>query len=294
MPPEHEVAGSNPAGRIRLPFSPNETEHSMNEPEEKPKSDRMPRGAVATVIVGLIVTLMVIAVDLRGGSSDSTEWPTVELVESQTAVELDRGGSFGLARTTISAIPPVESGELLFRIAGVVEIDSGNGVGPAAARCDVTSPAEGSIIARTATRVASWPRPGIDLQDQFVPVKPFIRFEHQGGEVLGVSVRDSFRIFTDSAAPTDVDWDGYADRTQNWVWTMPDGTGAGGATLSYVVIFKTTEKPRAKIVCTGSAGGDPARVKLEATQQEWPLLDPSVDTSGAESEVTTDTTTPVE
>jgi hypothetical protein len=267
---------------------------STEEQNENPS--RIPRGAIATVIVGLVVTLMVIAIDLRssGGGSDSTEWLTVEPIEAPVPAKLGKGGSFGLARTTLSAIAPVESGELLFRVSGVVEIDSGKSDGPATARCDVTSPAQDSFIARTPKRRASWPRPSEELQAQAVPEELVVKFKRRGSSVLGLPVRDSFRTFTDSAAPTDADWDGFAKQTQNWVWTMPEGTGDGGATLGYVVVFKTTEKPRAVIVCSGSSGGDRQNVRLEAVQQEWPILDPAEDTNDAGTEETADAETPAE
>jgi hypothetical protein len=257
--------------------------------EQKSTSDRFPRGAIATVIVGLAAVLLVVAIDFisdGSASSESTEWVTVEPIETEASAPLGRGGSFGLVRTTLSAIAPVESGELLFRVAGVAEIDSGRSAGPATVRCDVNTPAEGSSIARTPKRRAAWPRPSVDLQAQAVPEELVVKFKRRGNDVLGLPVRDSFRIFTDSAAPTDVDWDGFDEQTQNWVWTMPDGTGDGGATLSWLVIFKTPEKPRAGIVCTGSSGGRQQQVRLRLAQQEWPLLDPALDTSGAGTEDT--------
>jgi hypothetical protein len=256
----------------------------------------MPRGAIATVVVGLIATLMVIAIDLRssGGGSKSTEWVTVEPIEAPAPARLGRGGSFGLSRTTLSAIAPIESGELLFRVAGLVEIDSGNDTGPATVRCDVTSPAEESLIARTPKRRASWPRPSLELQAQPVPEELVVRFKRRGASVLGLPVRDSFRTFTNTSAATEVDWDGFAKQTQNWVWTMPQGPGEGGARMSYLVVFKTTEKPRAVIVCSGSSGGDEQRVRLEAVQEEWPVLDPTLDTSGDGTEDTSEDQTPVE
>lgn len=255
---------------------------------DNPTSNRMPRGAIATVIVGLVFTMAIVAVDIRtegSGTSESTEWLTVEKVETPDPVKLGKGASFGLARTTLAAIAPIESGELLFRVAGAVEIDSGNRKGPATVRCDVNSPSEDSFIARTPKRRAAWPRPSVELQAQPVPDELVVKFKLQGNEILGLPVRDSFRTFTDSAAPTDVDWDGFADRTQNWVWTMPEGTGEGGATLTWLVIFKSTEKPRAKVLCSGTAGGETARVRLEAVQQEWPLVDPNADTAEAGTDV---------
>jgi len=264
--------------------------------EQNENLSGIPRGAIATVIVGLVATLMVIAIDLRstGGGPDSTEWLTVELIETPAPAKLGKGGSFGLARTTLSAIAPIESGELLFRVSGVVEIDSGRSDGPAIARCDVTSPAEDSFIARTPKRRGSWPRPSEELQAQEVPEELVVKFKRRGSSVLGLPVRDVFRTYTDSAALTDLDWDGFSKQTQNWVWTMPEGTGEGGARLNYLVVFKTTEKPRAVIVCSGSSGGERRKVRVEAVQQEWPIIDPAVDSSGAGTEETSETDTPAE
>jgi hypothetical protein len=222
-------------------------------------------------VVGLIVTALVIALDMRGTGAEPAAWPSVESIESPPAAGLGKSGSFGLARTTISAVPPAESGELLFRVSGVIEIESGSSAGPVVAKCDVSSPAAGSMIARAPLRTAAWPRQSNDLQTEFVPDRPLIKFENPDGKLLGVPVRDSFRIFTDSSAPTEVSWNSESDRIQNWTWTMPEGTGAQGATLAYMVVFKTTSKPRARIVCSGSSGDISEEVILDAVQQEWPL-----------------------
>jgi hypothetical protein len=106
-------------------------------------------------------------------------------------------------------------------------------------------------------------------------------FKARGADALFLPIRDVFARFTDSAAPTDVDWDGFEEQTQNWVWTMPEGTGPGAATLGWSVIFKTEERPRAEIRCSGSVGEDEAVVQVEAVQQEWPLetLDPEEPTA---------------
>jgi hypothetical protein len=239
----------------------------------------MPRGAIATVVVGLIVSALVFALDIRGNGSEPAAWPSVEPIESPTAAGLGKGGSFGLAGTTLSAVPPNKDDELLFRVAGVVEIDSGSSAGAAAARCEISSPARGSAIARAPVRTAAWPRPSTDLQTEFVPDRPLIKFENPEGKLLGVPVRDSFRIFTDSSSPTEVSWNSDSDQTQSWTWNMPEGTGTSGATLSYMVVFKTGSKPRARIACSGSSGGQRQEVTLDAVQEAWPLTESS-DTGG--------------
>jgi hypothetical protein len=247
----------------------------MSDTEDKRSADRMPKGAIITVIVGLIATLGVIAVDLRGGSgSESVGWNTTEIVEVPPQGDLGRNGTFGLTRTTLSTLAPTESGDLLFRVAGSVAVDGGDQPGPVSVRCDVTTTADGSMIARTQKRRGAWPRPSVELQDQPVPEELVVQFKRRGAEVIGLPIRDSFRAFTDSAAPTDVDWDGYEEQTQNWVWTMPQGTGEGGATLGWAVVFRTTQRPVAEIKCRAEAGSASKTVAVTAEQQEWPIDNP--------------------
>ncbi len=209
---------------------------------------RFPRGAIATVIVGLMATLAVIAFDITKGGGTAVEigWDTVEAVQTPEARELGSSGSFALARTSIAAIAPIESGDLLFRIAGVVSVDSGGQAKPTVVRCDITSPAKGSRIAQTPGARAAWPRPSDELQAQEVPEASVAIFKARGADALFLPIRDVFRRFTDSAAPTVVDWDEYEERNQSMIWDMPEGTGPGAATLGYSVIFRTLDRPRAE------------------------------------------------
>ncbi len=252
----------------------------------------MPRGAIITVIIGLIVTLGVIAVDLRkgGGTAVEIEWDTVEVVETPKAEKLGSNGSFGLARTSIAALAPIESGDLLFRIAGVVSVDSGGRAKPTRVRCDITSPAEGSRIAQTPGARAAWPRPSDELQAQEVPEASVAVFKARGADALFLPIRDVFRQFTDSAAVTSVDWDEYEEQNQSLIWDMPEGTGPGAATLGYSVIFKTLEQPLAEIRCSGSVGNSEAKVEAKAVQQEWPLEAPETEEVDPDSAPVEDST----
>lgn len=251
------------------------TDLQMTKQGLKTKLAGVPRGAVATVVVGVIASVMAVAIDFvtedGGGSAESTTWLTVQRVEAPPLKDFGDGGQFGLARTTLSAIEPVESGELLFRVAGLVEVDAGPGPGPVTVRCDVKSPAEGSFIARTPQRRASWPRPADDLGAQPVPEELVVKFRQAGKTILGLPVRDAFRSFTDSARPASVGWISFVDQTQNFAWKMPEGTGKGGATLAYAVVFKTTERPRFITECSGSSPESRQSATIEASQKQWPL-----------------------
>lgn len=232
----------------------------------------MPRGALVTVVIGLVLSIVIFGLNLVDWEpSADVEWETVEAIEGPPPAALGGDRSLTLARTTLSAIPPAERGDLLFRIAGVVTVDSPRT--PAKVRCEVRAPVP-ATIARTQKKRAAWPRPSEDLRLQEVPELMVVDFSTDGAELLGMPIRDSFRRYSDSDAPTTVEWAEYLDRVQAWLWEMPRGSGAGPATLGFTVVFKTFERPRATIEC--SLGK--ATLEARAVQDAWPV--PGADWEG--------------
>lgn len=247
----------------------------MSDPDKNQPSGRIPRGAIAVVIFGLVVSLGIYVLGLRtGGSSAEQSWVTIEPIAVPEAKAVGSGGSLGLARTTLSALAPNASGDLVFRVAGVVQIDSGRPGTPTSVRCDITSTTGGdTFIARTVRKRAAWPRPSDELQAQEVPELSIAKLPYRGADIQELPIRDAFRRYTDSDAPTLVDWDFRDEDTQTWIWTMARGTGSGTATLGYAVIFRTQERPSATIDCGTRVGDADARIRAKAEQQEWPIAD---------------------
>lgn len=251
--------------------------------ETPPADPRIPRPALAVVAAGLLLSAAIFGLSLRsGGSSAELDWDIVEPVRSPPVEKLGKNGSLSLARTSVSSLAPKDDGTLVFRIAGVVNIDSG---GPALTtlRCDVSTTNGGdAMIARTNRKRAAWPRPSDELQRQEVPELAVVKFHAHGADILGLPIRDSFRRYTDSAAPTLVDWVGYEDRSQNWLWTMEKGTGDGSASLGYAVFFRSAERPEGEVSCmaksakrSGSVAS--ARLRLPVRLRTWPIPEEPVD-----------------
>ena len=228
----------------------------------------MPRAVLVVIGVGLFFSLAAFALN-RGDweASADLEWMTVEEIQTPPPARLEGGGGIELTRATLSAIPATERGDLLFRVSGVLLLDRPKG--EVSARCDISLPSSGKV-ARTPQLRAAWPRPSEDLRIQEVPELMVVDFSDDGAELLGLPIRDSFRRYTDSAAPVTVEWSGFADRRQNWVWAFPRGTGAGQATLGFAVVFKTYRRPKAKVVCRAAGSS----VEAEAVQADWPVPDP--------------------
>ncbi len=254
----------------------------MSDPQSDKPTDKIPRGAIAVVIVGLFLTLIVIGLDIRGGqSSAELDWATTEVVKTPKATDFDGKGQFGLRRTTITAIPPNGEGQLIYRVSGQVVIDSA-GKKPTLVTCDFTAPNAPSVaedlettVARTPNLRAAWPRPSDDLSAQEVPESLVVRFNAVGNRITGVPVRDSINRYTNTGSPTLVDWGGYEEdslNTHSFIWDMPEGTGPGPASLGYAVVFKTPfAKPHTDITCTGEAGSKKVTHKASAIQKQWPV-----------------------
>ncbi len=253
---------------------------SQEPAESTSRSDgRIPRGAIAVVIVGLVASLGIFGLSKKsGGSSAELDWDVKEPIKTPVEKQLGKRGSLRLARTSISAIAPNANGELIYRVSGVVTVDSGGRI-PTMVRCDITTTNGGeSMIARTPNLRAAWPRPSDNLQKQEVPETAVVKFHAVGAAVLGLPIRDVFRRYTDSGAPTQAAWDGFHEKVQNWVWTMEEGTAPGAATLGYAVVFKTAEQPTGLIECKADVvprSGSPssASIRVPVKLNEWPVPD---------------------
>ncbi len=301
MPPEHEVAGSNPAGRVfrragsparrfrprRIEYPPHRRPMTdpapQQTPDESAKRDRIPRLAIAVVVVGLLATAAVYAIaQLPGSGSLEIDWDTTEVVSTPPARDLGNG-SFAVARSSLSALAPNDEGGLIYRVAGVVRIDSG-GRKLTTVRCDVNSNAAGETnrMAHSSRLRAAWPKPSDALQEQEVPETSFVKFRTPDSKKIDLPIRDVVQRYIDTDAPTQVEWDGYIEDDQNWIWTMPNGTGVGAATLPWLVIFKTDARPKGTIKCKATVGDKSARVLIPFRQDEWPIADdqPNTDEAG--------------
>ncbi|MCB0867289.1 MAG: hypothetical protein KDB48_01200 [Solirubrobacterales bacterium] len=246
---------------------------SENNSADSGESSRIPRLAIGVVILGVIATLAIYGLSfLPGSGSLEVEWDTVEAIEFPAQKDVGQG-SFGVSRTTLSALAPNEDGLLLYRVAGVVRVDSKSRL-PVTVRCDVYSRSdENTRIARSSRLRAAWPKPSEELQAQEVPETSFAKFVFGDTKKVDLPIRDVVQRYTDSTASTLVDWPGYNEFFQSWIWTMKDGTGVGAANLPWVVIFEAEDRPKGNIKCRGEIGAKSTVINIPFRQQEWPITD---------------------
>lgn len=256
-------------------------------PNQNSESDegRIPRPAIIVVIVGIVASLAIYGLSFVPGSgSVEIDWDTSEEIAAPPARDVG-SGTFAVTRTSLSALAPNDDGLLLFRVAGVVRVNSG-GRKPTKVRCDIHSRVEGDTrMARSSKLRAAWPRPssGVDLHRQAVPDTSSVKFRTSESKKIDLPIRDVVRRYVDTNAFVTTDWDGYTEDIQNWIWRMREGTGAGTTTLPWLVIFETETRPRGKIDCTATIDGKRARIQMPYLQDEWPISDDQPDTTDADT-----------
>ena len=256
---------------------------SKDQSPEPQKDGGIPRLAIAVVILGLLASLAIYGIShLPGSGSLEIDWDTSEEIASPPSSEVGTG-TFAVSRTSLSALAPNEDGLLLYRVAGVTQVKSGPK--PATVRCDIRSGVNGNTrLARSGGLRAAWPRSSsdLDVKRQDVPEVSSVKFRSDESKKIDLPIRDVARRYSDIGSPVVVEWEGYVEDEQTWIWNLADGTGAGTATLPWLVIFEAEDRPRGTIVCSADIGGQSTKMVVPFLQEEWPITDdqPNTDEGG--------------
>jgi hypothetical protein len=235
MPPEHEVTGSNPVGRVM------ETGTDM----------RPPRGALAVIAVGLLATLVaaLASTDESGGSSVKLEWAKRAALPDSAPARIPGGGSMRLTDAGLRVSEDNINGERVFRVAAILRIDAGSAVGQARIRCRARG--GGAELGRTVDSRAAFPRSTgeYSLTKQEVPESVGVRLPIQGAEFASLELGDAFEAFTDLRG-TVVSWETFRPDSQEWQWGLAEGRPRQPLALGLASFWRTTRQPAASLSCT--------------------------------------------
>jgi hypothetical protein len=236
VPPEHEVTGSNPVGRVMSVGT----------------DTRPPRGALVVIAIGLIATFAAaaLATDEPLGSAAELEWEAKAPLPDSPTAAIPGGGSMRIDEAGIRVSESNISGYRLYRVAGVLKIDAGSAVGQGRVRCATRVPGS-ALIAHTPGSRAAYPRSssGENLTKQDVPEVVLVEFNVQGGELAVLELEDAFETFTEQPGVV-VSWSPYRKGVQEWQWGLPDGRPAKPLELGFASFWRTTAAPAARISCT--------------------------------------------
>jgi len=246
-----------------------------------PEDNRLPRGALIVVAVGLFACLAaaVLATSPGEGQAANLEWVKRAAIPDSAAVDVPGGnGQMRLVDGEIKATGANVSGYALFLVGATLRIDAGSPVGDGRVLCTVAARRRTEIAQTSGGLRATFPRSseaGIYSQD--VPETLLVDFSARGGQLV-VLEPELFESFTTERG-VKLEWPEYEVGTENLKYFIAGGKPKQDLVLPFYTVWKTTAAPSADVSCalTTSAGEATAR-----TAGELPAFPPPIDEEAEE------------
>lgn len=246
-----------------------------------PEDNRLPRGALIVVAVGLFACLAaaVLATSPGEGQAANLEWVKRAAIPDSAAVDVPGGnGQMRLVDGEIKATGANVSGYALFLVGATVRIDAGSPVGDGRVLCTVAARRRTEIAQTSGGLRATFPRSseaGIYSQD--VPETLLIDFSARGGQLV-ILEPELFESFTTERG-VKLEWPEFEEGTENLKYFIAGGKPKQDLVLPFYTVWKTTAVPAADVSCalTTSAGEATAR-----TAGELPAFPPPIDEEAEE------------
>lgn len=236
-----------------------------------PAHDRIPRGAIIVVVVGLIATIAAAVLSGGGASGDAAHLEFVQkgkIPDSKpVAVPGSKTAKMQLVGGTIKATGMNVAGYSLFRVLTTVKIDAGGRIG-GELLCSVHAPRTGTLIAQSARGLRMlYPRSSEEgVKGQEVPPQVEAQFASHSHQlaILEEVTEDMPENFT-TIEGVKVGWPEYEESTERILYHLPHGKAKATVELPFYAIWKSTKAPAAQIACTLETKLGKATVETEGS-----------------------------
>jgi hypothetical protein len=237
---------------------------------ENGNGNKVPRGALIVIAVGLVATVAAAALANENLAGDAAylEWvQTKELPDSSSVSVPGGGGEMQLSGAGLRATGVNVSGYSLFRSAAVLRVDGGSPVGGARIQCSMRAPG-GTEVGQTPGSRASYPRSSEELTEQEVPEPVvLVEFSSHGSGLAEVETEDLPDSFATEKG-IKLEWPTYHIGIERWNWFLPPGPPPRTLALSFATIWKTTKIPAVEIACTLTASAGAATVRTSGALEK--------------------------
>ncbi|HEY2479806.1 MAG TPA: hypothetical protein VGI17_13895 [Solirubrobacterales bacterium] len=260
-------------------------ESGSTPPDTKP-DDRIPRGAIVVVVVGLIATL---AAALLSTGKGSGEFAHLEFVQRGTipdskpvAVPGSKEAKMRLVDGTIKATGTNVGGYSLFRVRSTLKIDKGAPIGGGRIRCSIHATRAGTEIDRSSGSLRMlYPRSSEDgIYGQSVPETVLAQFSSHGSEIAELEeVTEDLPSRWTTIKGVKLGWPKYEVGTEHLDYFLPEGKAPATVELPFYTIWKTTKAPAAQIACLLEVSAGKATTETEGS---LPHVSPPIDEEAEE------------
>jgi hypothetical protein len=252
---------------------------SIKRSEVSPE-DRIPRGAIVIVVIGLLATIAAAVLSNTGGGSG--EAAHLEFVQKAkipdsepVAVPGSKTAKLQLVGGTIRGTGTNAAGYELYRVLSTIKIDPGGRIG-GEVLCSIAAPRSQTEIAHSEGGLRMlYPRSSEDgVSGQEVPNTVLAKFASHGHllAVLEEITEDMPEAFT-TIPGVKVGWPEFEEGTEHILYYLPHGKAQTTVELPFYTIWKSKTAPEAKISCTLKTKLGTATVKTEGSLPLSPPID---------------------
>jgi hypothetical protein len=225
--------------------------------------DRIPRGALAVVAVGLIATVAaaLLADENLSGEAAALEWTQAKKLPVSAPAAVPGGGQkMQLTGAALHATGVNVSGYSLFSSGAVLRIGAGAPVGSARIACKMNAPKQ-TEVAQTPGSRASYPRSSEkNLAEQPVPESGVqVEFSSHGSGLAEIELEGLPHTYATEPG-IKLEWPNYRIGVEHWHWFLPPGAPKAPLVLPFITVWRTTKIPAAEIACTLTTSAGTASV----------------------------------
>ena len=227
--------------------------------------ERIPRGAIVVVLVGLVATLAaaVLSGNASGGSAAHLEW-----VEQHKLPDSEKVGVPGnpdaklqLIDAKLQSTGTNVAGYALFRVLATAKLDKG--VKFEEGTTLVCSIHTGILIAQSTGELRMlYPRSSeTGIYGQPVEEEVVAQFASHGHFAAVLEVGYDMPARYTTVQGVKLEWPEYEVGTENLEYLLPKGTPKAAVELPFYAIWKSTRRPSAQISCELKSGAGTATVE---------------------------------
>lgn len=235
------------------------------------KKNRLPRGALIIVAIGLIACLAaaLLTTDEASGEAAQLEWVKKVPMADSKSVPLPGSGTMQLTDGAIRTTGTNVSGYSLFRVSSQIRIDAGAPVGGGRILCDVSGD-RGAEIAQTRGGLrATYPRSSTGLYTQEVPEVILLLFSSHGTELAVVELDGLPKHFSTEKG-VKLEWPKFQPGVEHLEYFLPAGKPKQDLVLPFETIWRTASTPGAKVACTLTTSAGKATARTAVALQKIP------------------------
>jgi hypothetical protein len=250
-----------------------------------PQDDRLPRGALAVVAIGLIACVIAALATVGKGEGESAHLEWVQLgtaPDSKTTAVPGGKGMMQLVNTNIRATGTNVSGYSLFAAGSTLSVSAGSPIGGARILCSVKAH-KGTEVAQSAGGLrGTYPRSSEEgIYNQEVPETVLMDFSSHSSELATLEVLDRPQRFTTEQG-VKLEWPEYEVGQENLKYFIA-GKPKKDLELPFFTVWRTTKVPAAGIACTiETSAGESTVATQVALEHRSPPIDEEAEAEKAE------------